>query len=989
MQEIIHPEPVDVPLPKTGRPPASCRGDVFVGRLRERKALLRALQDAREGFGGIVLLLGEPGIGKTRTAEEFSGQARSRGAAVLWGRCHEGEETPPYGPWTAALRPLIRSIDAQVLRQSMGEGAADIAQILPELQRSLGGLEPSVRLPTPDGEQCLFSSLAVFLRSMAQSNPLVIILDNLHLADPGSLKFLRHFASELTDCRLLILGTCRNPEEARRDPLAATIEELAKTRRFQRLHLDGLGKEEVRELLRRSLPRPSDAQAEAIHARTEGNPLFIVELVRQVLATPGSDVTMPTLPEGIRQAIGRRLARLPPRCVEVLRIASVLGQGFDRQVLLRMVGETRPDETEGALEEARSAAVVDEYDPGMGRCRFVHALVRETLLDGIPPAERVRLHLRAGQAMREICGSDPGPRSVEILDHLLEAADAVDPADLLGFTLRVADQVMARYAPDQALAIIDRACAAWERLGRAIDPGMARIQHLRGRILTDLQRPGEAKDSLVRAFNLFLAGGDVPGAIGVALTPAMEKVGGVWMTSVVAGGRGVDELRAHALELAPPDSVERAWLLVQRGAPADLDAARSFARRSGNVPLEAAAVSQLAYQDLLAMDLDSCARHLGEASTAAAPLHDPWISFGCVYTRYYHGLMCGDPGEAGSAVDDLFELARGARSRRMLTVAHRCAAVLSCKRGLWDTARDNAGRVLLLLAGAGSVANNVFTLRALFEMELQTGHVKAALRWRERQLRLYDVPCSADIRLDPLGARVTGDMSLMPPAPERVELPAPDVRLLTFAINPLLQQAVLAAVHRDKTAAAGCLERLRRWRMTFLDRSTDGLLGQLCSVLGRLDESAGHFVDALDFCRRAGYRPELAWTCLEFAEVLVLRDGAGDRERALGLLSEGMETARDLQMLPLRNLIKAAQGRLSGRSVRSESPPASPDGLTSREIEVLRLVARGFTNAEIAARLFISPLTAARHVHNLLDKTGMANRAEAVAYATRHGLTDG
>jgi len=94
-------------------------------------------------------------------------------------------------------------------------------------------------------------------------------------------------------------------------------------------------------------------------------------------------------------------------------------------------------------------------------------------------------------------------------------------------------------------------------------------------------------------------------------------------------------------------------------------------------------------------------------------------------------------------------------------------------------------------------------------------------------------------------------------------------------------------------------------------------------------------------------------------------------------------------MLPLRNRIKAAQGRLSGQSVRSESPPASPDGLTPREIEVLRLVARGFTNAEIAERLFISPLTAARHVHNLLDKTGMANRAEAVAYATRHGLTDG
>ncbi|MCX7011077.1 MAG: AAA family ATPase, partial [Candidatus Sumerlaeota bacterium] len=487
IQKSAHQESMHVPQLQT------CRGDVFVGRLREIKTLLQALQDAREGFGGIVLLLGEPGIGKTRTAEEFAGQARGRGATVLWGRCHEGEEPPPYGPWTAALRPFLRSIDAQVLRQSMGEGAADIAQILPELRRCLGGLEPPARLPTADGEQCLFSSLVVFLRTTAQGNPLVVILDNLHLADPGSLKFLRHLAAELAECRLLIVGTCRNPEETRRDPLAATLEELAKTRRFQRLHLDGLGRDEVREFLRRSLPGSSNAQAEAIHARTEGNPLFIVELVRQMLAGPEPDVTMQTLPEGIRQAIGRRLGRLPPQCITVLQMASVLGQSFDQGALLRMVDEARGDDSLGALEVARSA----------------------------------RLHLRAAQAIRQVCGSDPGPRCVEILDHLLEAADAADPADLLECALKAADQVMARYAPDQALAIIDRTCATWERLGRSIDPRMARILHLRGRILTDLQRPKEARDSLRRAFDLYLAGGDAHGAIEAALTPAMEKVGGV------------------------------------------------------------------------------------------------------------------------------------------------------------------------------------------------------------------------------------------------------------------------------------------------------------------------------------------------------------------------------------------------------------------------------------------------------------------------------
>ena len=275
----------------------------------------------------------------------------------------------------------------------------------------------------------------------------------------------------------------------------------------------------------------------------------------------------------------------------------------------------------------------------------------------------------------------------------------------------------------------------------------------------------------------------------------------------------------------------------------------------------------------------------------------------------------------------------------------------------------------------------------LFELELQTGHLKAATRWRASTVQLFDVPYPADIRLNPLGVRVTGDSSTIPKAPERTVLPVVDGKKHEFVIVPLLRHAYFAAIHDDRAKAAECLERLRPWRGTlFYQSMTDNLLGRLCSTLDRIDEATVHYEEGLDFCRRAGYRPEQGWTSLDYAEVLVRRGGAGDRDHALRLLDEALQISRELEMLPLRNQCQAARDRLCGRSSNRATPP---DSLTPRELEVLRLVARGFTNAEIAERLYISPLTAARHIHNLLDKTGMANRAEAVAYATRHGLTDG
>jgi DNA-binding CsgD family transcriptional regulator/tetratricopeptide (TPR) repeat protein len=958
----------------------------FVGRQHELSELLRLLQGAERGTGSIAVLEGEPGIGKTGTAEEFAIEARSRGATVLWGRCFEGEECPPYGPWITALRPAVRSADLRELRRTMGEGAADIAEILPELRNRMAAPELPVRLPSADGEYRLFSSLISFLRAAARDTPLLVIFDNLHLADAGSLKFLRHLASELADSRLMILGTYRNPADERSDQLAVTVEELAKARGYCRLHLDGLGRDDVRKLLARSLSvgRLSDALVAAVHARTEGNPLFVVELARQMVLAPAPGAEPLPLPDGIRQAITRRLARLTDRCREELSIASVLGRSFDREVLLHTVDGSSPTDVDNALREAQEAAVISLEDPAVERYRFVHALVQETLREGIPAAVRIAFHLRAVQAIRQVCGSDVGARWVEILGHLLEGSAAADPDELLRCAVLAAEQAIARYAPDQALALIERTFRVWERHGRQIDPRMAPLFHLHGRILTDLQRPEEGRESLTRAFDLYLRAGDRQGAIEVARTPAMERHGAVWLSSVGGGGRGVAELRERALALAAPDSPERAWLLMQRGSRQDLRDAIAFASRTSDDRLGTIASSVLAYHELLAWDFKACEEVLEAATLMADRLGDPHHSFGCAYTRYWLGILTGRPDVALEGVRQMSGLARRCRSRRLGITVHRCMADFAGMRGDWGEARQHGEQALALMADAGPVYNHQRALKILLGVDLHTGNLKAAAKRLEALHRLVGEPAPRDLRSTVLGARIASDAGQLPPAPERFEAPPADGPLLTFIATHLLQWATVVVLHRDRSNAPFYLEAARRWSGTFLEQPTDGILGSLCDVMGRFDEAVDHFERALAFCRRAGYLPELALTCSEYADALVRRGVPGDLEHAARLLDEGLELCETLGMPPLGQRIRERRGLLGGPSCHDRM---LPDGLTPREVDVLRLVARGFTNAEIAERLFISPLTVARHVHNLLEKTGMANRAEAAAYATRTGVT--
>ena len=260
----------------------SLAGGVFVGRQKEMGELKAALEDGLSGRGRMVTLVGEPGIGKTRTAEELVTYAGLRGCQVLWGRCYEEQGVPPYWPWVQAIRSYVREQEPEQLRSEMGSGAADIAEIVSEVRERLPDLKPSPQLDSPESARFrLFDSIVTFLKGASQGKPLVLVLEDLHWADMPSLLLLEFFTRELTGARLLLVGTYRDVELNRQHPLSETLAQLTRERVFDRILLRGLSEGDVGRFLEvTSGISPPRGLVRAVYTQTEGNPLFVTEVVR-------------------------------------------------------------------------------------------------------------------------------------------------------------------------------------------------------------------------------------------------------------------------------------------------------------------------------------------------------------------------------------------------------------------------------------------------------------------------------------------------------------------------------------------------------------------------------------------------------------------------------------------------------------------------------------------------------------------------------------
>jgi hypothetical protein len=464
---------------------------IFVGREPELAEARACLDQALSGHGRVLLLVGEPGIGKTRTAEELATYAHLRGAQVLWGHCYEGEGAPAYWPWVQMVRAYAHDHDPEELRSAMGSGAADIAEMVSQVRARL----PELPRPSPvDPEQArfrLFDSVVSFLRNASMRRPLVLVLDDLHWADKPSLLLLQFLARELAGARLLVVGAYRDVELQRKHPLSETLAELAHAGQSDRILLRGLTRAEVGRFIERSAGvEPPGGLVDAVFRETEGNPFFVHEVVRLLagagrLQSPDAVGSWNLeIPQGVREVVGRRLNRLSDACNTILSVAAVIGRDFDFRVL-REVSEQSEAQLLHALDEAIGARLVVESGNGaLGRYRFTHALVQETLYDELSTPRRVLLHRQVGELLERIDRTSPEPHLSEIAHHFFQSVQSGDADRAVAYATRAGDWAQRRLAYEQAARHYEQALQVLELRGDT-DPAercglLIRLAEVRG-----------------------------------------------------------------------------------------------------------------------------------------------------------------------------------------------------------------------------------------------------------------------------------------------------------------------------------------------------------------------------------------------------------------------------------------------------------------------------------------------------------------------------
>ncbi len=405
----------------------------FVGRESVLARLAGLLGEAAVGRGGLVMVVGDPGIGKTRTAEELAERARREGMDVVWGHCYEGDWAPPYGPFVEVLEALAASTNSGELRADLGEGAGPLAQLVPGLRRVLPDLPEAVPLQPDEERFRLLEAMAQFLVARSRRAPLVCCLDDLHWVDHSSVAMLRHVARFAGGQRLLLLGTYRDAEVGPGHPLAEALGALRRDVEYERVNLEGLEPKAVGQLLEALAEHDvTGAIAAAIAAETDGNPFFIREVLRHLVEEgrffQGPDGRWVTdrpiadlgIPEGVREVIGRRLSRLSGDANRLLSAASLFEGTFRFDVLARVAG-LEEDSALDALDEVLYAQLLVPAG-GIDTYGFTHALVRHTLSEALSPSRRGRLHLRVAETLEAAAVTPTAALAGEIAGQYHRAA---------------------------------------------------------------------------------------------------------------------------------------------------------------------------------------------------------------------------------------------------------------------------------------------------------------------------------------------------------------------------------------------------------------------------------------------------------------------------------------------------------------------------------------------------------------------------------------
>jgi tetratricopeptide (TPR) repeat protein len=923
--EAIETGKIEKEPPKEAPPENPLYRRVFVGREPELKQLQSAFDGAISGQGALMMVMGEPGIGKTALCEQLSTYVTLRGGRTLVGHCYEkGSLSLPYLAFVEALRSYVLSREVRDLREELGSAAADVARIVSEIRERL-----KIKLrPRKDPEEeryRLMQAVTEFLANAANVQPMLVVLEDLHDADNGTLDMLTHVSRNLAGTRLLMVGTYRDVEVDRSHPLSAVLAELRRVSNYGRVLLRGLNADEVRRMLE-SITQESVpwGLAEVVHRQTEGNPLFVQEVVRYLVEegllarkegrwrTTGDTPLEMSIPEGLRDVIGKRLSLLSPECNQLLSVASIIGRDFALETLKAVAG-INEDVFANALKEAVRLSVLEERSQrGLVRYRFTHAFFRQTLYEETIAPQRLKMHQQVARSLETLYAKSLEGHAAELAEHFSHSTEPADLKKAVKYGEMAAKRATDVYAYGEAVRLLEQAFKVQE----VLDPeDKTKRCDLLLALGDALLLAGETQRVIgteaAQAFSLAEAMADNKRASRACLLvmKGLGTYGATMMTSPVA-----TQWAARADRYAEPDTVERAWT----------DSLLSFAEWS-------AASSSPEGIALITRALDS-ARRLGDPdtywhvssiwlSTAKAPQHDEeqlrlaeelaahsrqGVSFMTLYWTLW--MMAHTFLEFGmrNRAEDIMDEMRTLAERSGQPHVHILSMVYDALRAIWDGRLEEAvairHRVLALGEELGMGQFAGIYASWILPASVYIGNAGQAL---ESRLQVAIGHSQNTVSSQSILFYLThlGRHAEVAEMLERLVVARPgigsgeDETMVCLNITSL--EAAVLAEHRQ--AAELLLPRL-----AVTNRLTSGLwittcagrhMGAAAAFLGKHEEARKYYEKAIKDCTEMPFRPELALTHLQLGELL-LEHYPKERAKALEHLDFAIKEFRDMKMQP-------------------------------------------------------------------------------------------
>jgi DNA-binding CsgD family transcriptional regulator len=965
-----------------------------VGRSSELDLLRTLVPRALGESGRAVLISGEAGAGKTRLARELAADVVGDGVLVLYGACDTAVRVP-YRPFLDALDQLVKRMRPEELERLQ---VAELARLLPNAAVPLG-VRAAASASDPDtARHRLHIAVADLLAVAARQMPLLFILEDIHWSDVPSLLLLRHLVRASGEARMLLVATYRDVGESTAPDLTETLIDMRRNEGTTAVHLATLAGAEIADFVRLNTgAEPAAGLTRAIVDLTGGNAFLLTELWRELVETASlreSDGTVrldrpiPSLsaPDSVRAVASHRFEWLSPVAVRALETAAVAGSEFELSTL-REATDLEERDLLDAVDEAERNGMISEI-PSRGLAyRFSHELMRLAVIERLSAARRAAIHLRVADALaRHGKGGKPGTHLAALAHHYAAGAPVGGTEQAVRYNLLAARAAASSLAFDEsaeqlrtaiALGIPDSAQAAeaylelgdvTHRAGKAPDALAA------FRRAAELARELDDPELLARA------------AIGFEETcwrPAIHDGNSVALLREAAARLGAEdsELRTRVLGgLARALDLHGEALEAAAAADESIAMARRCGDRRGLASTLAGAWSRLTSTP------EEISGMLAEALAIGEELGDSDLCTEVLGWLVPSSVALCDHRRARRHLARLFEAAHRQKQPFHLHVAEHYSAALALSDG--DLAEADAAAIRSydwsrLLTGrdaSGSYGIQMFNIR---REQGRLAEMAPVVRMIDRKGRGVWRPGLAAV-LAELGMTQEAGRELRHVMLEGLER---ERRSLWMAALVYLTDA--AALLEDADAAELLYRELSPYSganviigyLVACFGSADRYLGTLATVLGEWDLAERHFEAAAALNRQLGAHTWLAHTHYEHGRMLLRRGNPGDRDAASALMRDALGLAHTLELPRV-----AARVRAAGTTARSAVLP--DDGLSAREHDVLRLLARGLSNREIGSTLFISEHTTASHVRSILRKTGCSNRTEATTYAHRQGLVD-